>query len=227
MKTSKRSIFIGLILMIVMLLGISMLTACNNGAITLDKLQNEYGVVIEGGGFEKGSTLISNEIAASTEEATEVLAAIADRNYNKDGSVYIFDIYVTKDGAKVQPSGKVKVSVPVPNVQVDNYLVFHVKDDNTVETLVPTVADGKISFETSSFSYFIIAEAAPAEHVHNYVWVEGTASTCTDEGIAPHYHCEGCGKNFNENYGEIDSVVLPAASHQYGAMYYAHTPNFW
>lgn len=51
--------------MIVMLLGISMLTACNNGAITLDKLQNEYGVVIEGGGFEEGSTLISNEIAES------------------------------------------------------------------------------------------------------------------------------------------------------------------
>ena len=223
MKTSKRRIFIGLILMIVMLLGISMLTACND--VRLDKLQSEYGVVIEGGGFEEGSTLISNEIASSTEEATEVLAAIADRNYNKDGSVYIFDIYVTKDGAKVQSSGKVKVSVPVPNVQVDNYLVFHVKDDNTVETLVPTVSDGKISFETSSFSYFIIAEAA--EHVHNYVWVEGTACTCTEEGIAPHYHCEGCGKNFNENYGEIDSVVLPVASHEYGAMYYAHTPNFW
>lgn len=166
MKTSKRSIFIGLILMIVTLLGISMLTAC--GGVKLDKLQSEYGVVIEGGGFEEGSTLISNEIAASTEEATEVLAAIADQNYNKDGSVYIFDIYVTKDGAKVQPSGKVKVSVPLPNVQVDNYLVFHVKDDNSVETLIPTVSDGKISFETSSFSYFIIAEAAPAEHVHNY-----------------------------------------------------------
>lgn len=166
MKTSKRSIFIGLILMIVTLLGISMLTAC--GGVKLDKLQSEYGVVIEGGDFEEGSTLISNEIAASTEEATEVLAAIADQNYNKDGSVYIFDIYVTKDGAKVQPSGKVKVSVPLPNVQVDNYLVFHVKDDNSVETLIPTVSDGKISFETSSFSYFIIAEAAPAEHVHNY-----------------------------------------------------------
>ena len=189
MKTSKRSIFIGLILMIVMLLGISMLTACNNGAITLDKLQNEYGVVIEGGGFEKGSTLISNEIAASTEEATEVLAAIADRNYNKDGSVYIFNIYVTKDGAKVQPSGKVKVSVPVPNVQVDNYLVFHVKDDNSVETLVPTVADGKISFETSSFSYFIIAEAAPAEHVHNYG--DWTPSEVDEE---KHYKECACGE---------------------------------
>ena len=166
MKSSKRSIFIGLILMMVMLLGISMLTACND--VTLDKLQNEYGIVVDGGGFEKGSTLVSNEIAASTEEATQVLAAIADQNYNKDGNVYIFDIYVTKDGAKVQPNGKVKVSVPLPNIQVDNYLVFHVKADNSVENLVPTVADGKISFETSSFSYFIIAEAAPAEHVHSF-----------------------------------------------------------
>ena len=211
----KKSLLVTILLLLSAVFAFS-LTACDNGVITLESLKNEFGIVIDGGGFEEGSTLISNEIAASTEEATEVLAAIADQNYNKDGSVYIFDIYVTKDGAKVQPSGKVKVSVPVPNVQVDNYLVFHVKADNSVENLVPTVADGKILFETSSFSYFIIAEAAPAEHVHNYVWVEGTASTCTEEGIAPHYHCEGCGKNFNENYGEIDSVVLPVASHEYG-----------
>ena len=91
--------------------------------------------------------LVHSETA---EEAAEVLSAIADQNYNKNGSVYIFDIYVTKDGARVQPNGKVKVSIPVPNVQVDNYLVFHIKSDNSVESLVPTVADGKISFETSS-----------------------------------------------------------------------------
>ena len=93
MKTNTRNIFIGLILMIVMLLGISMLTACND--VTLDKLQNEYGIVVEGGDFEEGSTLVSNNIAASTEEATEVLAAISDQNYNKDGSVYIFDCACT------------------------------------------------------------------------------------------------------------------------------------
>lgn len=211
MKTNTRNIFIGLILMIVMLLGISMLTACND--VTLDKLQNEYGIVVEGGDFEEGSTLVSNNIAASTEEATEVLAAISDQNYNKDGSVYIFDIYVTKDGAKVQPSGKVKVSVPLPNIQVDNYLVFHVKADNSVENLVPTVADGKISFETSSFSYFIIAEAAPAEHVHNYVWVELIEPTCEQEGTEGHYHCESCGKNFNPNYVEVESVVIDKLPH--------------
>ena len=225
MKTNTRNVFVGVILMIVMLFGISMLTACND--VTLDKLQNEFGIVIDGGGFEEGSTLISNQIAASTEEATEVLAAIADQNYDKDGSVYIFDIYVTKDGAKVQPSGKVKVSVPLPNIQVDNYLVFHVKADNSVENLVPTVADGKISFETSSFSYFIIAEAAPAEHVHDYVWVEGTEPTCEKEGVVAHYHCDGCGKNFDPNYGEVETVSIPKAEHEYGSMYWGKSANFF
>ena len=225
MKTNTRNVFVGVILMIVMLLGISMLTACID--VSLDKLQNEYGIVIDGGGFEEGSTLVSNEIAVSTEEATEVLAAIADQNYDKDGSVYIFDIYVTKDGAKVQPSEKVKVSVPLPNIQVDNYLVFHVKADNSVENLVPTVADGKISFETSSFSYFVIAEAAPSEHVHNYVWVEGTEPTCEKEGVVAHYHCDGCGKNFDPNYGEVETVSIPKAEHEYGSMYWGKSANFF
>lgn len=203
------------------------LTACDKGPKTLESLKNEYGIVVDGGGFEEGSTLVSNEIVVATEEAAEVLTVIADENYNKDGSVYIFDIYVTKDGSKVQPNGKVKVSVPVPNVEVDNYLVFHVKDDNSVEKIVPTVADGKISFETSSFSYFVIAEAAPAEHVHNYEWIGGKISTCTEEGIAPHYHCDGCGKNFDEMYNEVASVAIPIGSHEYGSMYWGKSANFW
>ncbi|MBR2969304.1 MAG: hypothetical protein IKC36_05625 [Clostridia bacterium] len=151
--------------------------ACDKGGSTLESLKNEHGFVAQGGGFEEGAVLVSEEIEASTEEAADVLAAIADQSYDKNADVYIFDIYVEKDGVKVQPNGKVKVSVPVPNVQVDKYLVFHIKADNTVENLVPTVADGKISFEISSFSYFIIAEAAPAEHEHNYgKWMQDANS---------------------------------------------------
>ena len=218
----KKSLLVTILLLLIAVFAFS-LTACNNEVGTLESLQNEYGIVVDGGSFEEGSTLVSNEIVATTEEAAEVLEAIADQNYNKDGSVYIFDIYVTKDGKEVQPDGKVKVSIPVPNVQVDNYLVFHIKSDNLVESLVPTVADGKISFETSSFSYFVIAEAAiqdaPPIHVHNFEWVEGKESTCKEEGIAPHYHCDGCGKNFDQNYGEIDSVITEKGSHDVGLNY--------
>ncbi|MBE5732881.1 MAG: hypothetical protein E7353_07625, partial [Clostridiales bacterium] len=218
----KKSLFTTILLLLIAVFAFS-LTACNNEVGTLETLKNEYGIVVDGGSFEEGSTLVSNEIVATTEEAEEVLAAIAEQNYNKDGSVYIFDIYVMKDGKEVQPDGKVKVSIPVPNVEVDNYLVFHIKSDNSVESLVPTVADGKISFETSSFSYFVIAEAAiqdaPPIHVHNFEWVEGKESTCKEEGIAPHYHCEACGKNFDPNYGEIDSIVIGKLPHDVGLNY--------
>ena len=219
----KKSLLVTTLLLLIAVFAFS-LTACGKGPSTLETLKNEYGIVVDGGSFEEGSTLVSNEIVATTEEAAEVLKAIAEQNYNKDGSVYIFDIYVTKDGQKVQPDGKVTVNIPVPDDKVDSYRVFHVMDDKSVENLASTVADGKISFETSSFSYFVIAEAAiqdaPPIHVHNFEWVEGKASTCAEEGIAPHYHCEGCGKNFNENYGEIDTVALPLGSHEYGSMYW-------
>ncbi len=185
----KKSLLVTIFLLLLIAVFAFSLTACDNGSTTLETLKNEYGIVVDGGNFEEGATLVSNEIVATTEEATEVLTAIADQNYDKDGSVYIYDIYVTKDGKKVQPNGKVKVSIPVPNVQEDNYLVFHVKDDNSVENLVPTVADGKISFETSSFSYFVIVEAAPAEHVHGFG--EWTAEETVEN---KHYRECACGE---------------------------------
>jgi hypothetical protein len=57
--------------------------------------------------------------------------------------------------------------------------------------------------------------------------MEGKTSTCIEEGIVPHYHCEDCGKNFDENKGEIDSVELPIGSHEYGPMYWGKSANFW
>ncbi|MBR2381079.1 MAG: hypothetical protein IKA84_01105 [Clostridia bacterium] len=226
----KKSLLVTIILLLIAVFAFS-LTACNNEVGTLETLKNEYGIVVDGGSFEEGSTLVSNEIVATTEEAEEVLAAISEQNYNKDGNVYIFDIYVTKDGAKVQPKGKVTVSIPLPNAEIDNYLVFHIKANNSVENLVPIVDDEKISFETSSFSYFVIAEAAiqdaPPIHVHNFEWVEGKEPTCEEEGIVPHYHCDGCGKNFDPNYGEMESISIQKAEHEYGSMYWGKSANFF
>ena len=114
----KKSLLTILLLLIVVLA--FAFTACDGGNNTLESIKNEYGIVVDGGGFEEGSILVSNEIIATTEEAEQILATIADKNYNKDGNVYIFDIYVTKDGKEVQPNGKVKVVIPVANVSVDN-----------------------------------------------------------------------------------------------------------
>ena len=208
----NKSLLVTIILLLIAVFAFS-LTACNKEGNTLESLENEYGIIVDGGGFEEGSVLVSKEIAATAEEAAEVLAAISDQNYNKDGSVHIFDIYVTKDGEKVQPDGKVTVSIPIPNTGVDNYLVFHIKADNSLENLAPTVADGKISFETSSFSYFVIAEAAPVEHVHEYgsmYW--GKSANFWEDGNIEYYQCETCEKYFDVEYNEIETPVIPKYS---------------
>ena len=203
------------------------LASCGSVENTLESLQNEYGVVIEGGDFLEGSILVSNEVLVSSEEGKVALDLIKDQDYKKDGNVYIFDIYVIKDGERVQPKEKVKVSMPIPTIDISNYLVFHIKMDNLVESLVPTLESGKISFETSSFSYFVIAEEAIQEHVHTYTFVEEVAPTCEKEGTVKHYHCDECGKNFDMNYGEIEDLTIEKLEHNYGSMYWGKSPSFW
>ena len=139
------------------------IAACKEESSTLDSLKNEYGIIVEGGEFEEGSTLVSSEITITSKEGIEVLQAIADQKYNKDGNLFIFDIYVIKDDKQIQPNGKVKVIIPLQKVEVDGYIVFHIKSDNSVEKIIPTIDDGNISFETSSFSYFILVEELDCE----------------------------------------------------------------
>ena len=209
----KKSLLVTILLLLITVFAFS-LTACNNEAGTLETLKNEYGIVVDGGSFEEGSTLVGNEIVATTEEAAEVLTAIADKNYNKDGSVYIFDIYVTKDGAKVQPNGKVKITIPNPGIASSDCVVFHIKSDNSVEEIIPAVSDSAITFETSSFSYFILAEKNECIHSLDR-WMVAEEATCIKEGLQTR-KCMLCGevifsKNYlaDHEYGELIPEVSP------------------
>lgn len=208
--------FKSLVFLFLMMITFSfVLTACNDQPVILDSLQNEYGVVIEGGKFEEGSTLVTNSVTTTSDEGKEVLEILSAQDYNKEGNIYIFDIYVSKDDKKIQPNGKVKVTIPIAEIDSDNYFVFHIKENNSVEKLIPTLLDGQISFETSSFSYFAIVEEAIKEHVHNYELVEGVDPSCIKEGTVEHYHCDECGKNFDMNYVEIEDLTIEKSDHEY------------
>ncbi|MGN1098712.1 MAG: hypothetical protein ACI4S9_00075, partial [Christensenellales bacterium] len=124
-----------------------------------EQLSSDYGITLEGGGFGKGSTLVTDVIEKTGEEGREIVALLENQEYDKDGEVSIFNIFVAKDGKEVQPNGKVKITIAAPFESENGYVTFHVKDDGSVEKLETTYAEGKISFETDSFSYFVVAEA--------------------------------------------------------------------
>lgn len=155
MKKIKK---VGMLLVIVWCLVLSFAFAACGGKEQLKQLVSEYGITVEGGGFEKGSSLITNLIETAGEKGQEIVALLEEQDYNKDGEMSIFDIFVSKSGSEVQPNGKVKVTLPAPFESENGYVTFHVKDDDSVETLETTYEEGKISFETESFSYFVIAE---------------------------------------------------------------------
>ncbi|MGM9972408.1 MAG: bacterial Ig-like domain-containing protein [Anaeroplasmataceae bacterium] len=138
-------------------------TSCSDDMIK--QLQNDYGAILEGD-FEKGVDLITELVAENGADWNDVIAMLENQEYDKDGKVSILDIYVSKDGKEIQPSGKVKITIPVPFESENGYEVFHVKDDNSVENLESTYADGKITFETESFSYFVVAEEKKNDEPH-------------------------------------------------------------
>ena len=124
----------------------------DNTATTVNELTAESGVSASGT-FEGGSKLKAEAHAADSEQGKAAIAAI-DKPYDS-AKIAIFDIFVSKNGEKVQPNGKVKITMPKP-FEADVYVTYHIKGDNTAEELETAIDGNNISFETTSFSYFVI-----------------------------------------------------------------------
>lgn len=69
----------------------------------------------------------------------------------------LWDLYA--NAAYTLPEGEsVTVTMPVPDVEIDGeFTVFHYKSDGTVESIKPVMNGNRMSFETSSFSPFMVA----------------------------------------------------------------------
>ncbi len=158
------------------------LVACGDKNGGINKLTAESGITADGA-FEKGSALKAEHHAADSEQGK---AAISEINKPYDSAkIAVFDITLTKGGEKVQPSGKVKITMPKP-FEADGYVTYHVKGDNTVEELATTADGNNIYFETTSFSYFVVAGLVNAEeqHIHNYV------EKVTDRNLVDNATCQ-------------------------------------
>ena len=173
-KISKLIAFV-----LVLVLGVILVACGNKGgggdntATTVNELTAESGVSASGT-FEGGSKLKAEAHAAESEKGRTAISAI-DKPYDS-ARVAVFDITLTKGGEKVQPSGKVKITMPKP-FEADEYVTYHVKGD-VVEELETAVVGDKISFETTSFSYFVITTNKVAHRTKlNYKGVWAPSAT--------------------------------------------------
>lgn len=158
------------------------LVACGDKNGEVSKLTAESSITADGV-FESGSALSSIHHSADSEQGKAAMSAI-NKPYDS-ARVAVFDLTLTKDGEKVQPSGKVRITMPKP-FEADGYVTYHVKDDNTVEELATTADGNNIYFETASFSYFVVAGLVNADqqHIHNYV------EKVTDRNLVDNATCQ-------------------------------------
>ena len=138
------------------------LTGCKG----LEQLTSELGISIEGGNFDKGSILNIDKLGITEEQAEEIFETLDELGIGIEDKAksYIYDIFVTKKDKEVQPDGTVKVTIPAPtDEKAEDYNVYHVKDNGAVESVPSTFKDNKITFETDSFSYYVVVPT------YNYV----------------------------------------------------------
>lgn len=130
-------------------------SGCNSCDAKTDELKSSMGVTLTGGNFGKKAKLITEKVEMTETTAKSTIDKLpAEFKLLADEKMTVIDISVESDGVKVQPDGKVKVSVPAPIEGVEEYIVFHIKSENIVERLDCEFKDGNVIFETDSFSPF-------------------------------------------------------------------------
>ena len=201
----KSLIFLILTLALSLCLALGACGGEKNGGV--NKLTAESGITADGA-FESGSALSSVHHSSDSEQGKAAIAAV-DKPY--DGArIAVFDIFLAKDGEKVQPGGKVRITMPKP-FESDGYVTYHVKGDNTAEELVTTADGNNIYFETASFSYFVVTGLVNAEQQHIHTYVEKVTdsnlvdkATCQRKAVY-RLVCSICGSLGRETfeYGEL------------------------
>ena len=152
-----------IILVVLVAIGLCVFAICKScsGGGKTNELKSDTGVTLTGGNFGRNAKLIAEKVEMTEETFKSTVDKLPEEfRLLADEKMTTIDISVESGGVKVQPDGKVKVSVPAPIEGVEEYLVFHIKSESKVERLDCEFKDGNVIFETDSFSPFVFLDAS-------------------------------------------------------------------
>lgn len=158
---------------------------CNGGGKT-GELKSSMGVTLTGGNFGEKAKLITEKVEMTEENVKSTIDKLPEEyKLLANEKMTTIDISVESDGVKVQPDGKVKVSVPAPIEGVEEYMVFHIKSESKVERLDCEFKDGNVVFETDSFSPFVFLDNSDSSElvIKNPGPCEGTVTVTYFMGV--------------------------------------------
>ena len=149
--------------------------------------------------------ILVEEALGGTEDTDQEILKVFDINLN------------SKNGVHVQPSGTVKVKLPLDWEKEGNYKVYRVNEDGTLTDMEAYQQGSHMVFETDHFSLYVIVEEKA--HLHNYR-TEVTAPNCTEQGYTT-YTC-ACGDTYTADeveplgHTEVTDPAVPATCSKTG-----------
>jgi hypothetical protein len=171
---------------------VEIVTPTESGIAAVE-VSNEAKFVDESGKGVATGSVTATEKAASEEQVAAVKEAVANAEDIKlTDKAQIIDISLSnKDGSVVKLSnGTLKISLK-KNADIDYtkyaVVVYHLKDDNTLEKLDVTVSDDAISFVTGGLSPFVIdyVEVESASGADTTITEDATVTAPTTGDAAP------------------------------------------
>lgn len=163
------------------------ISAFEKGGIYEGKIQDVYSVTIKNH-EESSSVIIRREkktinkedtttniqleadttiIPENTELITEKIENYANTMLTNTNEFYAYDITLKSNGVKVQPNGKVKIRIPIPEgMETSNLVVYRVEENELIkyDVTIEEVDGAKFAvFETDHFSTYILADNSTKE----------------------------------------------------------------
>lgn len=86
--------------------------------------------------------------------------SIVEKAINNEVSKFVlYDITLKSNNTTIQPNGKVKISIPIPNgYDTSKIVVYRIAEDGTKTKYDTTINNGYVTFETDHFSNYVVAE---------------------------------------------------------------------
>lgn len=129
-----------------------------DGVTSLKNLQYNASISISDGEFPNDASFKVDKFTASEE-----LASTLEKLPINQTNYHVYDMGLYSGNSEVDVNGKVVVTMPLPDDILPNKAVVYYVSGSTSEKISSSVMGGEISFTTTHFSIYVIAEKAEAQ----------------------------------------------------------------
>lgn len=122
--------------------------------------------------LEADTSVIPANTVLNTKEVKDekVLNTVKESLKDIATKYMVYDINLLSDGVRIQPNGKVKISIPVPTeYNKSNLVVYRVADNGDKTEYTVKVNRDVATFETDHFSTYVLAEKETKSNTNNVV----------------------------------------------------------